>query len=114
MWIFVNLLNYYLNACGYWNIETFKGRGWSKTGVYHISVNNQWIFTKFSALVHYVMSHQIIKFQLICIIYAWISHNSKVPNEERYSEKTNYSKHMFSSVTCSLHSRGCNSYFEIC
>ena len=34
--------------------------------------------------------------------------------EERYSEKTNYSKHMFSSVTCSLHSSGCNSYFEIC
>ena len=90
----------------------FKGRGWSKTGVCHISVNNQWIFTKFSAVVHYVISHQIIKFQLICIIYAWISHNSKVPNEERYSEKTNYSKHMFSSVTCSLHSRGCNSYFE--
>ncbi len=24
--------------------------------------------------------------------------------EERYSEKTNYSKDMFSSVTCSLHS----------
>ena len=47
-----------------------KGRGWSKTGVCHISVNNQWIFTKFSAVVHYVMSHQIIKFQLICIIYA--------------------------------------------
>ena len=91
-----------------------KGRGWSKTGVCHISVNNQWIFTKFSAVVHYVMSHQIIKFQLICIIYAWISHNSKVPNEERYSEEINYSKHMFSSVTCSLHSRGCNSYFEIC
>ena len=93
----------------------FKGRGWSKTGVCHISVNNQWIFTKFSAVVHYVMSHQIIKkIQLICIIYAWISHNSNVPNEERYSEKTNYSKHIFSSVTCSLHSRGCNSYFEIC
>ena len=91
-----------------------KGRGWSKPGVCHISVNNQWIFTKFSAVVHYVMSHQIINFQLICIIYAWISHNSKVPNEEHYSEKTNYSKHMFSSVTCSLHSRGCNSYFEIC
>ena len=34
--------------------------------------------------------------------------------EECYSEKTNYSKHMFSSVTCSLHSSGCNSYFEIC
>ena len=94
--------------------KCIKGRGWSKTGVCYISVNNQWIFTKFSAVVHYVMSHQIIKFQLICIIYAWISHNSKVPNEERYSEKTNYSKHMFSSVTCSLHSRGCNSYFEIC
>ena len=91
-----------------------KGMGWSKTGVSNISVINQWIFTKFSAVVHYVMSHQIIKFQLICIIYAWISHNSKVPIEERYSEKTNYSKHMFSSVTCSLHSRGCNSYFEIC
>ena len=36
-----------------------------------------------------MMSHQIIKCQLICIIYAWISHNSKVPNEERYSDKTN-------------------------
>ena len=95
-------------------VTRLKGRGWSKTGVCHISVNNQWIFTKFSAVVHYVKSHQIIKCQLICIIYAWISHNSKVPNEERYSEKTNDSKHMFSSVTCSLHSRGCNSYFEIC
>ena len=94
--------------------DNVKGRGWSKTGVCHISVTNQWIFTKFSAVVHYVMSHQIIKIQLICIIYAWISHTSKVPNEERYSEKTNYSKHMFSSVICSLHSRGCNSYFEIC
>ena len=97
-----------------YTIILLKGRGWSKTGVCHISVNNQWIFTKFSAVVHYVMSHQIIKVQLICIIYAWISHNSKVPNEERYSEKTNYNKHMFSSVTCSLYSRGCNSYFEIC
>ena len=31
-----------------------------------------------------------------------------------YSEKANYGKDMFSSVTCSLHSTGCNSYFEIC
>ena len=29
-----------------------------------------------------------------------------MPNEERYSEKTNYSKHMFSSVTCSLYTLG--------
>ena len=57
-----------------------KGRGWSKIAIMHISVNNQWIFTKFSAVVHYVISYSIIKFQLICIIYAWISHNSKVPN----------------------------------
>ena len=36
-------------------------------------------------------------------MYAWISHNSKLSNMERYSEKTNYSKDMFSSVTCSLY-----------
>ena len=41
----------------------------------------------------------------------------KVPNgasEERYSEKTNDNKDIFSSVTCSLHSNECNRYFEIC
>ena len=40
----------------------------------------------------------------------------KVPNgglhEERYSEKTNDNKDIFSSVTCSLHSIECNKYFE--
>ena len=34
--------------------------------------------------------------------------------EGRYSEKTNYTEDMFSSVTCSLHFTGCNSYLEIC
>ena len=42
----------------------------------------------------------------------------KVPNwglhEERYSEKTNDNKDIFSSVTCSLHSIECNKFFEIC
>ena len=42
----------------------------------------------------------------------------KMPNgglrEERYSEKTNDNKDIFSSVTCSLHSIERNKYFEIC
>ena len=33
-------------------VDAFKGRGWSKIAIMHISVNNQWIFTKFSAVVH--------------------------------------------------------------
>ena len=53
-----------------------KGRGWSKT----ISVNNQWIFTKFTSVVHYVMPYEFIKFQLICIFYSWISRNSLAPS----------------------------------
>ena len=73
----VNSTTYGLNSLAYqgakiWNgltqdlqsaisLNSFKGRGWSKTGVCHISVNNQWIFTKFSAVVHYVKSHQNYK-----------------------------------------------------
>ena len=39
------------------SLKSFKGRGWSKIAIMHISVNNQWIFTKFSAAVHYVISY---------------------------------------------------------
>ena len=57
---------------------TFKVKGLDQKVKCHISVNNQCIFTKFAAVIDYVIIYYIPKCQLICIIYAWISHNSIV------------------------------------
>ena len=50
-----------------------KGRGWSKTGVCHISVNIQQILIKFTPLVYCMKILQIVKFDLICIMVAMVT-----------------------------------------
>ena len=60
---------------------TLKVWGWLRKVKFLILVNNQCTLTKFSAVIYCVMTYWIPKIQLICIIYAWISHNSKVIND---------------------------------
>ena len=57
-------------------LERFKGRDWSGIVTSPNSVNIWHIFIKFSAYVHWLKWWPLVKFQLICIMYGAITHNS--------------------------------------
>ena len=55
--------------------KALKARGWSKTGIYHISLNIQQIMTKFATLVYCVKIRQHMKLQLFGILVAMVTEN---------------------------------------
>ena len=78
-----------------------KGRGGSKKATrVHISVNNQWIFTKWFTRCDFILNYKMSAH--LHNLFMDFPH-FKVPNggfhEERYSEKTNDNNYIFSSVT---------------
>ena len=59
----------------YMDTKYIKARGWSKTGIYHISLNIQQIMSKFTTLFYCVKIRKNMKIQLICIMVAMVTEN---------------------------------------